>query len=58
MSRERTVILFHFGAQKVIMQSGFVNMRDRLKFETARLHFGCDIAGMVLLLPLTNFSKF
>ena len=40
------------------MQSGFVNMHDRVKFETGRLHFGRHIAGMVLLLHLTNFSKF
>ena len=40
------------------MQSGFVNMQHRLKFATGRLHFGCDIAGMVLLLHLTNFLKF
>ena len=40
------------------MQSGFVNMQDRLKFVTGRLHFGRDTAGMVLLLHLTNFSKF
>ena len=40
------------------MQSGFVNMQDRLKFATGRLHFGRHIAGMVLLLHLTNFSKF
>ena len=40
------------------MQSGFVNMQDRVKFETGRLHFGCHIAGMVLLVHLTNFSKF
>ena len=25
------------------MQSGFVNMQDRLKFATGRLHFGRDI---------------
>ena len=42
------------------MQSGFVivNMQDRAKFETGRLHFGRHIASMVLLLHLTNFSKF
>ena len=33
-------------------------MQDRLKFEIGRLHFGRHIAGMVLLLHLTNFSKF
>ena len=40
------------------MHSGFVIMQDRLKFEIGRLHFGRHIAGMVLLLHLTNFSKF
>ena len=33
-------------------------MEDRLKFEIGCLHFGRHIAGMVLLLHLTNFSKF
>jgi len=42
----------------VIMRSGFVNMQDRLKSEIGRLHFGRHIAGMELLLHLTNFSKF
>ena len=40
------------------MQSGFVNMQDRFKFETGRLHFGRDIAVMLLLLDLANFSNF
>ena len=39
------------------MHSGFVNMQDRLKFETGRLHFRHHIAVMVLLSHLTNFSK-
>ena len=29
------------------MQSGFVNMQDRLKFVTGRLHFGRDIGAVV-----------
>ena len=40
------------------MHSGFVNMQDRFKFETGRLHFGRNIAGMLLLMHLTNFAKF
>jgi len=40
------------------MHNGFVIMQDRLKFEIGRLHFGRHIAGMVLLLLLTNFSNF
>ena len=30
----------------------------KTEFEIGRLHFGRHIAGMVLLLQLTNFSKF
>ena len=40
------------------MQSGFVNMQDRAKFENGGLHFGRHIAALVLLLHLTDFSKF
>jgi len=40
------------------MHSEFVIMQDRLKSEIGRLHFGRHIAGMVLLLHLTDFSKF
>ena len=40
------------------MQSEFVHMQDRLKFESGCLHFQCRIAGMLLLSHLTDFSKF